>query len=292
MEGSRGRRQRRQLRILVLCLAGSLAVHVLGYAWIASWKVPPVKRVPDGFMVVERWPAFRPAPPGTDASKPDGATARARSPSVTSPARVERVPEDVASEVHRKGILRALDALGRGPMTKGLPSTLEGGELSPGLPEASPAKIDPGTLPGRKGGGGGAPAGLGDLGARVGGGGGGSGGGIPYGSGSVGIGTSQVDSADVDQARLDAFVRARIGGLRACYESQLKLDQRTDGTVRMRFSIQPTGELSNVAVAQDTLRSELVAQCVAGLVRAWRTPFRPSQPVSVEYPFVFRPSVE
>jgi len=292
MEGSRGRRQRRQLRILVLCLAGSLAVHLLGYAWVASWKTPPVKRVPDGFMVVERWPAFRPAPPGTDASKPEGGTGTARSAPVRPPGRVVRVPGDVASEVHRKGILRVLDALGRGPMAKGLPSTLEGGELSPGLPEASRAQIDPGTLPGRKGGGGGAPAGLGDLGARVGGGGGGSGGGFPYGSGSVGIGTSQVDSADVDQARLDAFVRARIGGLRACYESQLKLDQRTDGTVRMRFSIQPTGELSNVAVAQDTLRSELVAQCVVGLVRAWRTPFRPSQPVSVEYPFVFRPSVE
>jgi hypothetical protein len=62
--------------------------------------------------------------------------------------------------------------------------------------------------------------------------------------------------------------------------------------VRMRFSIQPTGELSHVAVAQNTLRSELVAQCVVGLVRAWRTPFRPSHAVSVEYPFVFRPSGE
>jgi hypothetical protein len=292
MEGSRIRRQRRELRILLLCVASSLAVHLLGYAWVASRKIPPVKRVPDGFMMVERWPTFRPAPPGPEAAKPEGETGTARSSQVRPPGRVDRVPGDVAREVHRKGILQALDALGRGPMAKGLPSTLEGGELSPGLPEASRAQIDPGTLPGRKGGNGGAPAGLGDLGARVGGGSGEGGGGSPYGAGSVGIGSGQVDSAEVDQDRLDAFVRARIGGLRACYESQLKLDQRTDGTVRMRFSIQPTGELSHVAVAQNTLRSELVAQCVVGLVRAWRTPFRPSHAVSVEYPFVFRPSGE
>ncbi len=101
---------------------------------------------------------------------------------------------------------------------------------------------------------------------------------------------SQVDSSEVDQARLDAFVRARIGGLRACYESQLKLDRRTDGTVRMRFSILPTGELSGVVVVQNTLGSALVADCVAGIVRTWRTPFRPGQAVLVEYPFVFRPS--
>ncbi len=177
-------------------------------------------------------------------------------------------------------------------MAKGLPSTLEGGELAPGLPEASPRRSTRAPCPEERGEAEARPPGWAtsepglEVAAEE------AGEGCPTVPAPSAIGTSQVDSADVDQARLDAFVRARIGGLRACYESQLKLDQRTDGTVRMRFSIQPTGELSNVAVAQDTLRSELVAQCVVGLVRAWRTPFRPSQPVSVEYPFVFRPSVE
>jgi TonB family protein len=101
-----------------------------------------------------------------------------------------------------------------------------------------------------------------------------------------------VGPGDVDQAKLDSFVRARIGGLRACYETQLKLDQRRDGTVRMRFAILSTGELSDVAVAQDTLDAPAMADCLIRIVRTWKTPFRPAEPVSVEYPFVFRPSHE
>ena len=35
-----------------------------------------------------------------------------------------------------------------------------------------------------------------------------------------------------------------------------------------------------------------IANCIVGIVRTWRTPFRPSRAVTVEYPFVFRPSRE
>jgi hypothetical protein len=30
-----------------------------------------------------------------------------------------------------------------------------------------------------------------------------------------------------------------------------------------------------------------VAACIIGTMRTWRTPFRPSSTVAVEYPFVF-----
>jgi TonB family protein len=198
---------------------------------------------------------------------------------------------DVASQVKGKGLLRALDALGRGPMARGLTGTSPEGELASGLPDAPRAQD---RMPGRRGGGG-APAVLGDL--AIGGDGAGGLGSIPGagaggGGTSVAIGASQVESTEVEQARLDAFVRARTGALRACYETQLQLGQRREGTVRMRFAILPTGEVADVVVAQSTLGSSGTADCLVGIVRTWRTPFRPSAAVPVEYPFVFRPSRE
>lgn len=273
----------------MLCLAGSLAAHLLGYGWVASMRLPLAKKIPDGFIVVEQWPSFRPAPAVPEARKPEGETATARAARTRPAVQIARAPADVASEVQRKGILRALESIGRGPMARGLPGTLAGGDLASGLPDARRTQVDPGAVPERRGGGGGAPAVLGDLGT------GGGGGSLAFARGvptSIGIGASQVGSAEVDQGKLDSFVRARIGGLRACYETQLKLDQRRDGMVRIRFAILPTGELSDVVAAQNTLGSAVMADCLIRILRTWQTPFRPSEAVSVEYPFVFRPSGE
>ena len=203
---------------------------------------------------------------------------------------------DVAGEVQRKGSLRALGSLGRGPMARGLPGAMAGGELPSGLPDAPSARVDGAGFPERRGEGSGAPAVLGDLGTGGGGGARGGGAGIGLSSGlggsSIGIGTGQVGSAEVDQAKLDAFVRARIGGLRACYETQLKRDSRSDGTMRMRFAIRATGELSDVVASESSIASDVMADCLIRILRTWRTPFRPSEAVTVEYPFVFRPSRE
>ena len=296
------RRQRRQERILVICLAGSLAVHLIGYAWVLSMKAPVRKPVPDGFMMVEQWSDFRPPPaPERGSGTPQGEPVASRGAPTLPDGRAARAPVDVAGEVKRTGILRALGAMGMGSVARGLPGTLAGGEVAAGLPDAPPGKAGGAGLPDRRGGRDGAPAVLGDLGSGIGGGGAGTGGGggggtaltgRPGGSSSVGFGGSQVGSTEVDQGKLDAFVRARIGGLRACYETQLKVDPRRDGTVRMRFAIQATGELSGVAVAQDSFDAPAMADCVVRIVRTWRTPFRPSEAVAVEYPFVFRPGGE
>ena len=301
-QGARSRRQLRQERILVLCLAGSLGVHLLGYALVASMKVPVRKPVPSGFMAVEQWPVLRPlSAPEAGAGAPEGEPVASRGAPTRPAGRAARAPVDVAGEVQRTGILRALGAIGKGPVARGLPGSLAGGDLAAGLPDAPPGQVGTAGLPERRGGRDGAPAVLGDLGSGTGGGGAGTGSGggggtaptgRPGGSSSVGFGRSQVGSAEVDQGKLDAFVRARIGGLRACYETQLKLDPRRDGTVRMRFAIQATGELSGVAVAQDSFDAPAMADCVVRIVRTWRTPFRPSEAVSVEYPFVFRPGGE
>jgi hypothetical protein len=245
-------------------------------------------------MMVEQWPVYSLPGPAPGAGKPEGEPIPASGPAAKAPSASAPAPGSVTGGVQRRGILRALDALDRGPLARGIPSSLAGGELPTGVPDAPRAQGAPGLVPARKGGGETGPAVLGDIGTPRGGGGGGTGGlgGSPGGLSSVGFGTSEVGSTELDQGRLDAFVRARIGGLRACYETQLKLDQRRDGTMRVRFSILDSGEIADVVTAEDTLRSPAMEDCIVGIVRTWRTPFRPSRAVTVEYPFVFRPSRE
>ena len=236
-----------RLRILSACIAGSLVVHLLGWAWLASMREPVRRPVPSGYMMVEQWqalpPPLRPAPDG-EAGRSAGPPAAPAGGAPARPApRAVRAPTPAsAGEIQRKGFLRALESVGRGPITKGLPGTIASADAPSGLPDASGAGTPSAGLPSRRGGGAAAPAvaaapgpggGLGGFGTGVGKGGVGTGGGVLLGAGTV-------DSAEVDQARLDAFVRARIGGLRACYETELRIDPRRGGTVRVRFVIRTT----------------------------------------------------
>jgi hypothetical protein len=148
---------------------------------------------------------------------------------------------------------------------------------------------DPGAGSGRKGGGQGGAATIGDLATS-----GGGGGRVGYGAkgdarvaGSVAAQAADIDSPDVDQAKLGAFVRARIGLIKACYESALKRNPSLRGKLRIRFTILETGGLADIAAIENSLGSQEVASCIIGTMRGWRTPFRPSGTVTVEYPFVF-----
>ena len=295
----RRRHQRRQVRILFACIAGSFVVHLAGWAWIASMREPVRRPVPSGYMTVESWPAPPPPLPPVPAAKAGGSAGPPAAPGGAAPPRpaprAVRAPSPgSAGEIQRKGFLRALESAGKGPIARGLPGTLASADAPSGLPDEPRTGTAPAGLPARRGGGDAAPAaaapgpggGLGGFGTGVGGGGGGSGGGTGAG---VGLGAGTVDSAEIDQARLDAFVRARIGGLRACYETELRLDPRMGGTVRVRFVIRTTGAVSDVVVGREGLESATMADCLARILRTWTTPFRPSTAVPVEYPFVFRP---
>ena len=298
LESVRRRHRRRQARILSACIAGSLVLHLLGWAWIASMKQPVRRPAPSGYMMVEQWPSLPPPLPPVPAAEAGGSEGAPSAPGggarARPAARAVRTPAPgSAGEIQRKGFLRALESAGKGPIAKGLPGTLASADAPSGLPDAPRAAS--GGLPARRGGGSGTPvaaaapgpgSGLGGFGTGVGSGGGGTGGGTGAG---VGLGAGTVDSTEVDQARLDAFVRARIGGLRACYETELRLDPRRGGTVRVRFVIRTTGEVSDVVVARDAFDSASMADCLARILRTWTTPFRPSVAVPVEYPFVFRP---
>jgi hypothetical protein len=149
---------------------------------------------------------------------------------------------------------------------------------------------DPGAGGGRKGGGQGGTASIGDLATS-------GGGAVAYGAktevkvtGTVATEAAEIDSADIDQAKLGAFVRARQGLIKACYENALKRNPTLKGKVVIRFTILETGGVADVSASQNTLGTPDVAVCIINTIRSWRTQFRPSGPVTVEYPFLLSPS--
>jgi outer membrane biosynthesis protein TonB len=148
---------------------------------------------------------------------------------------------------------------------------------------------DPGAGGQRKGGGQGGAASIGGLATS-------GGGAVAYGTrtetrvaGTVAAEEAEVDSADIDQRKLAAFVRARMGLIKACYENALKRNPSLKGKLSIRFTILETGGIADIQAAVNSLGSPEVASCIINTMRTWRTQFRPSGPVTVEYPFVFAP---
>ncbi|HEY6100433.1 MAG TPA: AgmX/PglI C-terminal domain-containing protein [Anaeromyxobacter sp.] len=83
--------------------------------------------------------------------------------------------------------------------------------------------------------------------------------------------------------------RTRHAEVKRCYEAALAREPSLRGRFTLRFTISPGGALEDVSVAGSTFGRREVPECVAAVVRRWRTPFRPAEPVAVEYPFRFAP---
>lgn len=93
--------------------------------------------------------------------------------------------------------------------------------------------------------------------------------------------------ATLDEQRLGQFVRQRITRIRACYEAGLGRRKDLRGTVEVGFTVLEDGGLDQVRVLEDQLSDRAVGACLVTEVASWKTPFRPSKPTTVSYPFVF-----
>jgi hypothetical protein len=294
-------------RLFVTVLLLSLLVHSSAYVALANTEVPKevtLEEIPDRYAKV-LIPEKLPEAPKVEEKKAEVATE-----AKVEEKKAEKKPQDtpeqtaakkaaraaaVAKAVQSKGILKVLGALGPGT-GQGAVADVFGagggiGDVATALSGAGGVAVatDPGAGGGRKGGGQGGAASIGDLATS-------GGGKVAYGaksevrvSGSVAAEEAEVDSADIDQQKLGAFVRARMGLIKACYESGLKRNPNLKGKISIRFTILETGGLSDIATAVNSLGSPEVASCIINTMRAWRTQFRPSGPVTVEYPFVFSP---
>ncbi len=201
----------------------------------------------------------------------------------------------VAKAVQSKGILKVLGSLGPGGGGGAVADVFGSGggigDVATALSGAGGVAVatDPGAGGGRKGGGQGGAASIGDLATS-------GGGNVGLGtksevrvSGSVATEAAEIDSSEIDQGKLNSFVRARMGLVKACYENALKRNPNLKGKLTIRFTILETGGLADIVTALNTIGSSEVASCIIGTMRTWRTQFRPSGPVTVEYPFVFSP---
>lgn len=85
-------------------------------------------------------------------------------------------------------------------------------------------------------------------------------------------------------SRVRAKIRARVYGLRRCYNRALINNPRLSGAVKISFMIMPNGRVSNVSVVSGMGGS--IVSCVKGKVRGWHLGKVPNQ---VFYgPFVVR----
>lgn len=97
------------------------------------------------------------------------------------------------------------------------------------------------------------------------------------------------DWGEPDMPKVERLFRSRFAEVKRCYEAELQRHPESSGKLTLRFTIDESGALRHVAVARTTFRRRDVPSCVAEVVRRWRTPFRPAEPVEVEYPFSFSP---
>ena len=104
------------------------------------------------------------------------------------------------------------------------------------------------------------------------------------------------DSAPTDvDGSLDANViakeiKARLGGVRACYEAGLKRNPSISGKLVLRFEVSTIGKVTSAEVDSDTLHDDEVASCIKGKMMSIRFPAPAGGSVQFSYPFVFQSS--
>lgn len=301
-------------RLFVSVLAISFLLHGGAYVALANTELPPevtLEEIPDRYAKV-LIPDKIPAPPVEkkeepkaggeekkveEAKKPDQKKGDQKAETAEqAAARKAARAAAVAKAVQSKGMLKVLGALGPGTGGGAVADVFGAGggmtDVATALSGAGGVAVatDPGAGGGRKGGGQGGAASIGDLATS-------GGGSVGYGakqevrvSGSVAAEEAEIDSAEIDQQKMGAFVRARMGLIKACYENALKRNPNLKGKISIRFTILETGGIADIQTAVNSLGSPEVAACITNTMRTWRTQFRPSGPVVVEYPFVFSPS--
>ena len=84
-------------------------------------------------------------------------------------------------------------------------------------------------------------------------------------------------------------IRRNIKQVQFCYERSLVTSPKLAGKVVVKFSIGPTGAVTNASVSKTTLNNQTVEDCIVKKILRWKFP----QPegggeVNVNYPFVFQ----
>ncbi|TVR02207.1 MAG: TonB family protein [Deltaproteobacteria bacterium] len=92
----------------------------------------------------------------------------------------------------------------------------------------------------------------------------------------------------LDREIIQRVIREHRREIRACYEAELQRNENLRGRVAIEFVIAPDGSVASAQVAESSLNSREVENCVTNRMRRWRFPEpRGGGIVRVTYPFDF-----
>ncbi len=94
-------------------------------------------------------------------------------------------------------------------------------------------------------------------------------------------------SGELSTRAFQEFMRTRVRPITDCHARALAKDASAGGRILIRFVIASDGRLTEVATLDSAPEARAVADCVVAAMGTWRTPFRPPEPVTLEYPFTF-----
>jgi len=94
----------------------------------------------------------------------------------------------------------------------------------------------------------------------------------------------------LDTSRIASTVKGRIGGVKSCYEKELKRNPQLQGKIVMQFTISEAGRVIDVSAKSDSLGEPSVAECIKAQMERWKFPAPDGGTVTVAFPFIFAPS--
>lgn len=110
-------------------------------------------------------------------------------------------------------------------------------------------------------------------------------------TGAAPIGLSQEASVEsgLDRDAIAAVINKNLGQVRFCYEQGLQSDPNVNGRVAVDFTIGGNGVVKVASVANSSLNSKIVEDCILLRLKSWKFPLpQGGVDVKVSYPFVLR----
>jgi hypothetical protein len=84
------------------------------------------------------------------------------------------------------------------------------------------------------------------------------------------------------------IIRSRFEGPNRCFAEGFRRKPQLAGTVQLRFTILPSGEVTKLRLLT-TLLDEKVVECIENEVAKWRFPPVNERPTRVVYPLLYHP---
>lgn len=109
------------------------------------------------------------------------------------------------------------------------------------------------------------------------------------GAAPVGLSQEAVFDSGLDRDQIAAVINRNLGQVRFCYEQGLQGSPDLNGRVAVDFVIGGNGAVKTASVANTSLNSKLVEDCILLRLKSWKFPLpQGGVDVKVSYPFVLR----